>query len=97
MELTISSTPSFGSGAATIVSLSSAHTAHTLGGGGAFRKGWELPGVVFCQFSFFGQFLDMCPCCLQKKHCPSAMRCHFSSSLRGFQVLMVSTSIAFRL
>jgi hypothetical protein len=51
--------------------------------------------MAFCQFSFFGQFLDMCPCCLQKKHCPSAIRCHFSSSLRGFRVLMASISIAF--
>jgi hypothetical protein len=95
MELTTLSTPPFGSGAATIVSSSSACMVHTLGEGRLFHKGWELPGVVFCQFGFFGQFLDMCPCCLQKKHHPSAMRHHFSLLLRGFQVLMVSTSIAF--
>jgi hypothetical protein len=51
--------------------------------------------VVFGRFSFFGQFLDMCPCCLQKKHRPSAMSHHFSSSLRGFWVLIMSISIAF--
>jgi hypothetical protein len=46
-------------------------------------------------FGFFGQFLNICPCCLQKKHHPSAIsRCFFSSP-RGFLVLMASTSIAF--
>jgi hypothetical protein len=39
----------------------------------------------------------MCPCCLQKKHRPSAIRRHFSFSLRGFRVLMASTSIMFGL
>jgi hypothetical protein len=93
MELTTLSTPSFDSGAVTTISSSSAHVARTQGGGGAFREGWGL--VVFGQLGFFGQFLDMCPCCLQKKHRPSAISRHFSSSLRGFLVLMVSMSIAF--
>jgi hypothetical protein len=95
MELTTSSTPSFGSGVATTVSSSSAHVVWTRGGGGALREGWGLVGVVFGRLGFFGQFLDMCPCCLQKKHHPSAMSRRFSSSLRGFQVLMASTSITF--
>jgi hypothetical protein len=95
MELTTSSTPSFGSGAATTVSSLSACAVRAHGGGGALREGWGLVGVVFEWLGFFGQFLDMCPCCLQKKHHPSAMSRHFSSSLRGFRVLMASTSIAF--
>jgi hypothetical protein len=95
MELTTSSTPSFGSGAVTIVSSSSAHVVRARGGGGALHEGWGLLGVVFGRPGFFGQFLDMCPCCLQKKHRPSAMSHRFSSSLRGFRVLMVSTSMAF--
>jgi hypothetical protein len=94
MELTTSSTPSLGSGAATTVSSSSAHVVRTWGGGGALRDSW---GVVLEQLGFFGQFHDICPCCLQKKHCPSAISRRFSSSLRGFQVLMALTSIAFGL
>jgi hypothetical protein len=70
-------------------------TARVQGGGGAFCEGWGLAEVAFCQLGFFGQFLDMCPCCLQKKHHPSAIRHRFSSLLRGFWVLMVSMSIAF--
>jgi hypothetical protein len=97
MELTTSSTPSLGSGTATTVSSSSAHVVHTQGGGGALHVGWGLAGVVFRWLGFFGQFLDMCPCCLQKKHHPSAMSHRFSSLLRGFQVLMASTSITFGL
>jgi hypothetical protein len=84
MELTTSSTPSFGSGAVTTVSLSSARVVRTQGGGGALHVGWGLAGVAFWRLGFFGQFLDMCPCCLQKKHHPSAMSRFFSSSLRGF-------------
>jgi hypothetical protein len=95
MELTTSSTPSFGSGAATTVSSSSTHAVRAHGGGGVLREGWGLVGVVFEWLGFFGQFLDMCPCCLQKKHHPSAISRHFSSSLREFRVLMASTSITF--
>jgi hypothetical protein len=95
MELTTSLTPSFGSGAVITVSSLSARVVRTQGGGGVVREGWGLAGAVFWQFGFFGQFLDMCPCCLQKKHCPSAIRRRFSSSLRGFRVLMASTSITF--
>jgi hypothetical protein len=95
MELTTSSTPSFSSGAATTVSSLSACVVRTQGGGGALREGWGLVGVAFKRLGFFGQFLDMCPCCLQKKHRPSAISRHFSSSLKGFWVLMASTSIAF--
>jgi hypothetical protein len=94
MELMTSSTPSFGSGVATTVSSSSTHVVQTRGGGGALHAGW-LVGVVFERLGFFGQFLDMCPCCLQKKHRPSTISCRFSSSLRGFRVLMASMSIAF--
>ena len=65
MELTTSSTPSFGSGAATMVSSSSARTVWARGGGGAFHEGWGFGALD--QLGFFGQFLDMCPCCLQKK------------------------------
>jgi hypothetical protein len=95
IELTTSSTPSFGAGASTTVSSLSARVVRTRGGGGALHEGWGLLGGVFGRFGFFGQFRDMCPCCLQKKHRPSAMSRLFSSSLRGFRVLMVSTSIAF--
>jgi hypothetical protein len=95
MELTMSSTPSFGAGASTTVSSSSARVVQTRGGGGALCEGWGLLGEAFRWFGFFGQFHDMCPCCLQKKHRPSAMSRFFSSSLRGFRVLMASTSIAF--
>jgi hypothetical protein len=95
MELTTLSTPSLVFGAAMTVSSSSARVVRTWGGGGVLCEGWGLVGAVFWQFGFFGQFLDICPCYLQKKHCPSAIRCHFSSSLRGFWVLMASTSIAF--
>jgi hypothetical protein len=48
MELTTLSTPSFGSGAVTIVSLSSACAAHMQGGGGVFHEGWGLAEVAFC-------------------------------------------------
>jgi hypothetical protein len=89
------STPSLGSGAATTVSSSSARAARTRGGGGVLCDGCGVVGTVFERLGFFGQFRDMCPCCLQKKHCPSAISRCFSSSLRGFQVLMASTSIAF--
>jgi hypothetical protein len=95
MELTTSSTPSLGSGAATTVSSSSARAAQTRRGGGAFHDGCGVLGAVFEWLGFFGQFQDMCPCCLQKKHRPSAISRRFSSSLRGFWVLIVSTSIAF--
>jgi hypothetical protein len=95
MEFTTSSTPSFCLGVATTVSSSSAWAVRTFGGGGAFHAGWELVVAVFCQLGFFGQPLDMCPCCLQKKHRPSVIRHHFSSSLREFLVLMASTSITF--
>jgi hypothetical protein len=61
------------------------------------RDGEGLVGATLDRFSFFGQFLDMCPCCLQKKHHPSAMSHRFSSSLKGFRVFMASTSIAFGL
>jgi hypothetical protein len=93
MELMTSSTPFFGSGMATTVSSSSTCVVHTRGGGGALRDGWGLAGVAPARLGFFGQCLDMCPCCLQKKHHPSAISRHFSSSLRGFRVLMASTSI----
>jgi hypothetical protein len=96
MELTMSSTPSFSSGVATTVSLSSARTARACGGGGALRDGWGLVGTTPDRFGFFGQFLDMCPCCLQKKHHPSAISHCLSLSLRGFRVFMASTSITFR-
>jgi hypothetical protein len=95
MELTTLSTPSFGSGVATTVSSSSACVVQARGGGGALHEG--LVGAVFEWLGFFGQFRDMCPCCLQKKHRPSAISRRFSSSLRGFWVLMASTSIAFGL
>jgi hypothetical protein len=95
MELTTSSTPSFGSGVVTTVSSSSAHVVQTQGGGGVLREGWGLVGVALERLGFFGQFLDMCPCCLQKKHRPSAISRRFSSSLRELWVLMASTSIAF--
>jgi hypothetical protein len=39
MELTTSSTPSFGSGVVTIVSSSSARVVHTRGGGGVLHVG----------------------------------------------------------
>jgi hypothetical protein len=91
--LTTSSTPSFGSGAATMVSSSSARAVWARGGGGAFREGWGFGALD--RLGFLGQFLDICPCCLQKKHRPSAISHLFSSSLRGFRVLMASTSMAF--
>jgi hypothetical protein len=97
MELTTLSTPSLGSGVATIVSSSSACAVWARRGGGALREGWGLVGAVFEWLGFFGQFRDMCPCCLQKKHRPSAISRRFSSLLRGFRVLMASTSIAFGL
>jgi hypothetical protein len=58
MELTTSSTPSFGSGAATTVSSSSTRVARTRGGGGVLHEGWGLVGAVFKWLGFFGQFLD---------------------------------------
>jgi hypothetical protein len=91
----MSSTPSFGSGVATMVSSSSARAVQARGGGGAFREGWGFRALD--RLGFFGQLLDTCPCCLQKKQRPSDMSRLFSSSLRGFQVLMASTSIAFGL
>jgi hypothetical protein len=97
MELTMSSTPSLGSGAATTVSSSSVHTAQARGGGRVLRDGRGLVGALPDRFGFFGQFLDICPCYLQKKHRPSAMSRCLSSSLREFRVFMMSTSIAFRL
>jgi hypothetical protein len=60
-----------------------------------FVRTEDCCGGVFRRLGFFGQFRDMCPCCLQKKHCPSTMSRFLSSSLRGFRVLMASTSIAF--
>jgi hypothetical protein len=95
MELTTSSTPSLGSGAATIVSSLSARAARARGGGGALHDGYGAMGTVFERLGFFGQFQDMCPCCLQKKHHPSAISRRLSLSLREFRVLMASTSIAF--
>jgi hypothetical protein len=94
MELMTSSTPSFGSGVVTTVSSLSARAVRAHRGGGTVCEDW-LVGAVFEQLGFFGQFLDMCPCCLQKKHRPSAISHRFSSSLRGFRVLMASMSIAF--
>jgi hypothetical protein len=76
----------------TTVSSLSVCTAHALGGGGVLHEGCGVV-VAFGQLGFFGHPWDMCPCCLQKKHCPSAMRHCFSSLLSGFQVLMASTSI----
>jgi hypothetical protein len=77
------------------VSSSSALAVQTCGGGGVFHADWGLVGFWVDLPGFFGQPLDICPCCLQKKQWPSAMSCHFSSSLSGFLVLMASTSITF--
>jgi hypothetical protein len=94
MESTTLSTPFSGSGAATIVSSSSARAVRARGGGGAFHCGCGVMGAAFERLGFLGQLRDMCPCYLQKKHRPSAMSRHLSSSLRD-RVLMASTSIAF--
>jgi hypothetical protein len=56
MESTTLSTPSLGSGAATIVSSSSAHAVRARGGGGALHCGCGVMGMAFEQLGFFGQF-----------------------------------------